>query len=417
MSRMKTDIAIVGGGPGGSTTAMLLAARGFDVTLVEKAPSPRYHIGESLTGECGNCLRSLGLEREMASRAHPIKHGVTVYGPKGRNAFWVPVKGWKPESGLYDSHTWSARRSDFDHMLFSAAEARGVSMLPAEALAPLREDDAVRGVKVRTDRGTIEDLQAKVLVDASGQVTFLAHSGVTGKKHRGNYDRQVAIFSQVSGAIRDPGPASGNTLIFYRTKHHWAWFIPLDGEVVSVGVAVPTDYFRAREESKEQFLARELKELNPELARRLAPTAFVEETRAISNYSYRVSDFTGKGFLCVGDSHRFIDPVFSFGVFFAMKEAEYAAAAIADYLGGTNEDDKSPFAEYERLCDRGQDSIQEMIDAFWEHPYAFAMLAHHRYPEDVIHLFAGRVYQEQPLPGLAAMRAINQEGKKKSLAA
>ncbi len=413
---MKTDVAIVGGGPGGSATALFLAQAGVRVALIEKTPSPRYHIGESLTGECGNCLRSLGLEEEMTSRGHPVKYGVTVYGPRGRNAFWVPVKGWRPESRLFDTHTWSVRRSDFDHMLLAAAVGRGTSVTEGEAIAPLLNGESVCGVRVRTGGGTVEDIAAEVLVDASGQATFLSNAGIIGERIRGNYDRQVAIFSQVTGAIRDPGAASGNTLIFYRRKNHWAWFIPLDDEVVSVGVVAPADYYRSRNESKDQFLVRELHELNPELNRRLPKIELVEKVRGISNYSYRVSNFTGKGFLCVGDAHRFIDPVFSFGVFFAMKEAEYAAAAIASFLADAKREQPNPFIEYERLCDRGQDNVQELIDAFWEHPYAFSVLAHRRYPEDIIHLFAGRVYQEIPLPGLLAMRAINEEGRRKKTA-
>ncbi len=411
---MKTDVAIIGGGPGGTAAAMYLARTGLRVTLVEKEESPRYHIGESLTGECGNCLRTLGLEQEMISRRHPVKHGVTVYGPRGNNAFWVPVKGWHQGTGLFDAHTWSVRRSDFDHMLFTAAAAaRGVSVMRAEAVAPLSNGDTVSGVRVRTDSGTVEDIASEVLIDASGQATFLSKSGIIGKKHRGNYDRQVAIFSQVTGAIRDPGAASGNTLIFYRQKNHWAWFIPLDDHVVSVGVVVPADYYRAKNESKDQFLSRELHELNPELTRRLPEIEFIEEVRGLSNYSYRVSDFTGSGFLCVGDSHRFIDPVFSFGVFFAMKEAEFAAASIASFFADSKREQSNPFADYQRLCDRGQDSVQDLIDAFWQHPYAFSMLAHHRYAEDIIHLFAGRIYTETPLPGLLAMRSINEQGRRK----
>jgi len=413
---MKTDVAIIGGGPGGSAAAMFLSRTGLRVTLIEKAQSARYHIGESLTGECGNCLRALGLEEEMTSRRHPVKYGVTVYGPRGKNAFWVPVKGWHPESGLFDTHTWSVRRSDFDHMLLTAAAARGVSVIEAEAVAPLLNGGGVRGVRVRTNGGTVEYIASEVLVDASGQATFLSNAGVIGEKVRGNYDRQVAVFSQVAGAIRDPGAAAGNTLIFYRQKNHWAWFIPLDDQVTSVGVVVPADYYRSKNESKDQFLLRELHQLNPELARRLPQIEFVEEVRGISNYSYRISNFTGKGFLCVGDSHRFIDPVFSFGVFFAMKEAEYAASAIASFFAESKGEQPNPFADYQRLCDRGQDNVQDLIDAFWQHPYAFKLLAHHRYPEDIIHMFAGRVYEETPLPGLVAMRAINERGRKNNVA-
>ncbi|MGI8890898.1 MAG: NAD(P)/FAD-dependent oxidoreductase, partial [Chthoniobacterales bacterium] len=272
--KMKADVAVVGGGPGGTTAAMLLARQGLRVTIVEKEESPRYHVGESLTGECGHSLRSLGLEGEMKARQHPVKHGVTVYGPRGKNSFWVPVKGWHPESGLFDTHTWSVRRSDFDHMLFTQAAARGVSIIRADAIEPLRKGEAVCGVRVRTKNGTMEDIASDVLVDASGQATFLANTGMLGEKIRGNYSRQVAIFSQVRGAIRDPGAASGNTLIFYREKHHWAWFIPLDEQVVSVGVVVPADYYRAKNESKPAFLLRELQEMNPELTRRLPQIEF-----------------------------------------------------------------------------------------------------------------------------------------------
>ena len=103
-------------------------------------------------------------------------------------------------------------------MLFTEAAARGVSMMQAEAVAPLLNGDAVCGVRVRTNGGTVEDIASEVLVDASGQATFLSNAGMIGEKVRGNYDRQVAVFSQVAGAIRDPGAASGNTLIFYRAK-------------------------------------------------------------------------------------------------------------------------------------------------------------------------------------------------------
>lgn len=230
---------------------------------------------------------------------------------------------------------------------------------------------------------------------------------MTGRKERGNYDNQVAIFSQVSGGIRDAGRTAGDTLIFYEKKHHWAWFIPLDDELVSVGVVVPTDYFASRRESKRDFLVRELHELNPELKRRVPEVRLTEEVRAISNYSYDTRHFTGKGFLAVGDAHRFIDPVFSFGLYFSIKEAEHAAAATAAYLEGAGRDDQNPFLAYERSCNAGMDVVQELIDAFWNEPLAFAVMVHNRYREDCIDMFAGRVYMAEPSPGLLAFRQLN----------
>ncbi|HEX2721271.1 MAG TPA: NAD(P)/FAD-dependent oxidoreductase [Gemmatimonadaceae bacterium] len=404
---MKSDVVIVGGGPGGSACALFLQKAGIHSVIVEKAEFPRYHIGESMTGECGNAVTLLGLQEEMAKFPHQIKWGTRVYGPRGDSPFYVPVKARTPEGELREASTWQVRRSDFDKMLFDTAEARGVGIIKGEAIAALRDGDAVTGVRVRTASGETTEIHSKVLIDASGQSSFLSRAGVLGAKDRGNYDNQVAIFSQVEGAIRDEGRVGADTLIFYQRTHHWAWFIPLDETTVSVGVVVPSEYFAGKKESKHDFLVRELHELNPELKRRLPEIKLTEEVRAISNYSYHIDKFTGPGYLCVGDSHRFIDPVFSFGLFFAMKEAEIAAGAVEEFLSGANTDQPNPFARYERYCNRGMDTIQDLIDAFWTQPLAFAVFVHSRYRDDCIDMFAGRVYMDEPSPGLVAFRKLN----------
>jgi FADH2-dependent halogenase len=210
----------------------------------------------------------------------------------------------------------------------------------------------------------------------------------------------------VVDTIRDPGDGAGNTLIFYRQKNHWAWFIPLDDRVVSVGVVVPGEYFHAQKMSKLDFLRHELRALNPELSRRTPNLNFVEEVYSASNYSYHIKNFTGPGFLCVGDSHRFIDPIFSFGVNFALKEAEYATEAIQKHLAGEDRDSANPFATYEARSERGQDVIQALVDVFWEKPLPFVVLVHHQHREGMIDLFAGRIFSDDILdqPAVHALR-------------
>ncbi len=386
---------------------MYLEKAGIRSTLIEKVEFPRYLIGESMTGECGACISTLGLGTEMAKYRHPIKWNTRVYGPKGAMPFNVPVMARTAEGPLKEQSTWQVRRSDFDAMMLDVARSRAANFIRGEAVGVLRDGDTVTGVKVRTASGTVENVDASVVIDASGLGTFLNKTGVIGPKDRGNYDNQVAIFSQVTGAIRDSDRTGGDTLIFYQKTHHWAWFIPLDDETVSVGVVVPAEYFAARKESKHDFLVRELHELNPELKRRLPEICLTEEVRAISNYSYHTDHFTGKGYLCIGDSHRFIDPVFSFGLFFAMKEAELSSAAVAAYLEGAGRDKANPFDDFERLSTCGMDTIQELIDAFWTQPLAFAVYVHSRYTEDCIDMFAGRVYMDEPSAGLRAFRQLN----------
>jgi ABC-type nitrate/sulfonate/bicarbonate transport system ATPase subunit/flavin-dependent dehydrogenase len=408
----KTDVAIIGGGPAGAATALFLLKAGLKPAIIEKETFPRYHIGESLTGECGECLRNLGLEERMNAEGNPIKHGVKVWGPGGKNSFWVEVKERMADRTLRPSTTWQVRRSRFDQILLETAIARGADYFPGEAIAPLLDGDRVTGLRFRNAQGVTRDLNSDVLVDASGLATFLANKGLTTSKQRGEFDKQVAIFSQLSALVRDAGDDAeqkpGNTLVFHGDKYHWAWFIPLDKDTTSVGVVTPSDYFSQHKLSKADFLRQELKNLNPELARRVTNFNFVEDTRAASSHSYWCRHFTGKGFLCVGDSHRFMDPIFSFGLSFAVKEAQFASEAIIRYINGETRDLPNPFAEYESLVDNGQDVIQDLVDCFWEYPLAFQMLVHHSHQEDMIDLFAGRVYRDDVKDngGLASMRQL-----------
>lgn len=404
----KADVTIIGAGPAGTATALYLLNAGLKPLILEKEPFPRYHIGESLTGECGNCLRELGLEAQMQAVGWPVKYGVTVYGAGAQNSFWVPVQKRNQENRLEPTSTWQVRRSDFDRMLLETAIERGAELVTGEAVAPLVDGDCVIGVRYRTSTGVIGDLHSQVLVDASGPATFLASkSTLTSPKERGRYDRQIAIFTQVTGAQRDAGEAAGNTLIFTRQPYHWAWFIPLDEEVTSVGVVVPADYFKAQNGSPEEFLHRELRTINPELSQRLMDITFVEPVRTISNYSYHVRQFTGKGFLCVGDAHRFIDPIFSFGVYFAMKEASLAAQAIQQTLGSGSQPTDNPFAAYQSLAEQGQDVIQDLLDCFWLQPLVFLIFAHYQYREGIIDLFAGRIY-DADVADMPVVKAIRQ---------
>jgi flavin-dependent dehydrogenase len=404
---MKTDVAIIGGGPGGSSAAMFLAKKGIRATIVEKMSFPRYHIGESMTGECGGLVRELGLESMMVTRRDPVKHGVKVYGPMAKNSFYVPVMARTPEKKLTPAITWQVRRSTFDQMMLNEATSRGADVVHGEVVDVLRGEDCVRGVRVRMPDGKVHEIKAEVVIDASGQGTVLAHKGVTSTKEAGKYARQVAIFSQVANAIRDPGKERNNTIILYKERFHWAWFIPIDDEITSIGVVVPNEYFQSKKESKHDLLMRELNELHPELSRRTPDKRLVEEARAIPNYSYHIKQFTGKGFICIGDAHRFIDPIFSFGLYFTMREASFAAQAIADYFAGAGRDEPNPFAAHQHKCEGGMDVIQEMMDAFWDHPLPFVVLVNIRQVEGCIDTFAGRVYLDRPTPTLQALRAIN----------
>jgi 1H-pyrrole-2-carbonyl-[peptidyl-carrier protein] brominase len=405
---MKTDVLIIGGGPGGSAMAMFLVREGIKPVILEQEEFPRYHIGESMTGEAAQVVRRLGLEEEMVKREHPVKHGVKVFGTSGQNSWYVPVSSRDKEWNLSYSTTWQVRRSDFDTMMLKEAEARGATVMRGTATKPLlAHDGAVRGVTVRWPDGKSEDIETQIVLDCSGQATFLANQRVTGPKYVGNYDKQVAFFSQVTGAVRGSGTsgeeAKDNTLIFYAKKFHWAWFIPLDNDVVSVGIVTPNAEFLAKKQTPEEFFRNELYDINPELRNRIPALKLIEKVHVIPNYSYQVRGFCGKGFICIGDAHRFIDPIFSFGLTVTMREAEFVAPLVREYLEGRRHNGANPFAEHQLSCEQGIDNLEDMIDLFWEQPFAFATFVYHRYPDQLTDAFAGRIYPTEHQPSTAVL--------------
>jgi len=428
MAQKKHPVIIIGGGPAGAVTAMYLLRRGIRPVIIERDIFPRYHVGETMTGATAVALRELGLGDALDAQRYPIKHGVTFYGTDGKNAFWVPIKRRNAENVQVPNQTWSVMRSTFDQILFNGALERGAEWIRATAVAPIRKDDRVIGLSVRTPGGTTENLFSEVLIDASGSATFLANQRVTGPKLRGNYDKQIALFTQFSGTIRDSGSEAheqpGNVLLYYEKKNHWAWFIPIGEELTSVGVVFPAEYFKQAALSKEEMVLRECRTMNAALSKRLPDLTFREQVYAAPNFSYRVMNYTGKGFLCVGDAHRFIDPIFAYGIFFAVQEGEFAAEAIARLLSEGTRTNGNPFVEYEALCDQGNDITQDFIDCLWDYPLAFQRMVVYKHREAIIDIFAGRIYGEIGASNpagiamhklLASKNEVNQETKTESM--
>ena len=416
MMHKKTEVLVIGGGPAGATAAIRLLAKGIRAVVVEREPFPRYHIGESMTGECGAILRELGFGERMAAAGHPIKHGVCVFGARGKRDWWIPVMQRTADGELKEQITWQVRRSVFDSMLLEEAARRGAELIPGRALAPVIGSDgsSVRGADVRTADGSMVRIEADMTLDCSGQASMLAKQEVTGPKYLGAYDKQIAIFSQVANYVRlnseERADRPGNTHIFYKKKYHWAWAIPLDGEITSIGVVVPASYFRETQLSKDEFLRREMRQLNPGLSAHIPEAELVEPAHVIPNYSFQVRKFAGRGYICVGDAHRFVDPIFSFGLYIAIKEAGLAADAAAGYLQGNGRDSSQPFHDYIVHVERAIDILEDVIDMFWENPLAFAVLVHKGFRDPLIDVFAGRIFDGMPHKGrdeaLAAFRRI-----------
>ncbi len=412
MARKKHPVIIIGGGPAGAATALYLLRNGITPVIIEREEHPRYHVGESLTGATALALKDLGLGPAIEAQNYPIKEGAVFYGPDGKNDFWVPLVRRDATGKQVPNYTWNVTRSSFDKIIIDGAVERGAILIRASAVAPIVEGDRVVGLTIRTADGAEDKLYCEVLVDASGLATFLANHRVTGEKLPGNSAKQIGFFSQFANTIRDNGEdrskAPGNTLLYYQAKHYWSWFIPVSEEMTSVGIVVKADYFKKAGMSKEAFMLHECRHMTPALSKRLPDLTPREPIRAIPNFSYRVHNYTGKGFLCVGDAHRFIDPIFAYGVYFGIQEGEFAAAAVAKFLKGEIRTDGNPFADYESLCDEGNEVVEDVIGVLWEYPIAFQRIVTWRDHAAALDLLSGRIYGEigAKNPARIAMRKL-----------
>jgi len=396
MAHKKHPVIILGGGPAGAATALYLLQKGITPLIVERDHHPRYHVGESLTGASAIALKQLGLGPAIEAQRYPVKHGAVFYGPDGKNDFWVGLVRRNEKGEQVPNSTWNVMRSSFDKILFDAAIERGATWINATALAPIVKGDAVIGLKVRTPEGATENLSSEVLIDASCVATCLSNHRVTGRKVPGNSDKQIALFTQFANTVRDDGPGlhqqPGNTLLYYQAKHYWAWFIPVSDELTSVGVVFRTEHFKKAGMTKEQMMLHECRHMTPVLAERLPDLTPQEPVYAIPNFSYRVHNYTGKGFVCIGDAHRFIDPIFAYGIYFGMQEGEFATEVIAQLLSGEIKTEGNPFADFERLCDEGNEVVEDVIGVLWEYPLAFQRIFTWRDRVPSLDLLSGYIY-------------------------
>ncbi len=316
------DVAVIGGGPAGSTAAILLAKRGFNVIALEKTHHPRFHIGESLLPMNLPIFERLGvLDKVRALGVFKPGADFEADNERGYNTY-----KFDRAIGNSPPHAYQVWRQDFDKMLFDHARECGADTREGHEVDKVEQLGARETrLDVRTAYGRNYAIQARYVVDASGRDAFLSAKK---KLRRKNGEHQsAAIFGHYRGAMRRVGEDAGNISI-YSFEHGWMWMIPLPDEVMSVGAVCRPDYLKQRKGRTVEFLADTLKK-SPALWRRLERAQLIgDEVRVTGNYSYDSTQMGGPGWVLVGDAFAFLDPVFSSGVYLAMSGAEQAADVV-----------------------------------------------------------------------------------------
>ncbi len=367
MSKHESDVLIIGGGPAGSTAATLLARQGWKVNVLEKSRFPRYHIGESLMPFCWFTLERLGVLDQMEKFIK--KYSVQFVNQDGKQSrpFYFFQHYDHPSST-----TWQVVRSEFDNMLLDLAKTEGATVHHNTKAATLLHDTttgAINGVVAHSEDGSPQEFRANMVIDATGRDAFLQ----TKMKWRERDPKlnKIAVWTYYRNAKRDPGLDAGTTTVGYLPGKGWFWFIPLPDNVTSVGIVAERDYlYRDGIRDLKVMMDREIPE-NAWISDHLADAEQFGEYWVTGEYSYRAEYCATDGAVMVGDAFAFLDPVFSSGVFLALKSGEMAADAVHQAL--LNKDFRAEqFDAYgEALCGHIE-KMRKIVYAFYDPNFSFA---------------------------------------------
>jgi flavin-dependent dehydrogenase len=401
------DVAVVGGGPGGSSTAGFLAAAGLRVALFEREVFPRFHVGESLMPATMLLLDQLGVRDTVEKAGFQRKLGAMFFHEPTdleTTFYFLPGMPWP-------RYTFQVPRAEFDTILLGHARSLGVDVHQPVTVEGADFDDD--GVTVSVfGEGVRTKVRATMLVDASGRASFVATR--LGERRRIPNLGKVAMFAHFKGAERLSGDEEGNIRVYIRDDG-WYWWIPLADDVTSVGSVVHARTAKAWGGSQEALFEDMLRR-SKHMPRMLANAQRITPVHTEANFAYENTPVVGDRFVAVGDAIAFVDPIFSGGVYIALRTGQLASEAI---LGAfrAGRFSASRFAAYERQCRRGVAPLFKFIHKYYE-PAFLDMFMH---PQDrfgiygaVLNVLSGGNWVRSPWRTRLTLRLVFTMGRLKT---
>ena len=419
-SRPDFDVGIIGGGPAGASMAAYLAKAGVNCVVFEGAIFPRQHVGESLVPSSTRVFRELDFLETMETSGFPRKYGAawTSVGSEATHQHdWegMPISEYadfafeeRQQEGVEQDYTWHVDRAKFDQLLLTHAHKLGAAVYEGITVQGVDFSDptlaAIRYTIGRTEMQT----KVRMVVDATGRRTLLAQQ-LKWKVKDPVFD-QYALhtwfedFDRKAVAYREQ-MRDYIFIHFLPISNSWVWQIPITDTITSVGVVTQKKNFAASRESRQDFFW-ECLGSRPDLLKAAQAATQLRPLKEEGDYSYASSQLAGDRVVLVGDSGRFVDPIFSTGVSIALNCSRFAHRDILKALE-KNSFQREDFAEFETTIRRGTRNWYRFISVYYRLNVLFtSFVIDARYRLQVLKLLQGDVYDEDEPAVLERMREI-----------
>jgi flavin-dependent dehydrogenase len=364
------DVAIIGGGPAGSSAGTLLAKAGRRVVIFEKEKFPRFSVGESTLPAVLNTLERMGVKEKIDNGGFLIKFGGEIVSACGQRVRFYFRNGFKAKRPT----AYQVLRSEFDKILLDHAAETGCDVRQQTPVNSFEIDDD--GVTLSAGHGG-QVVRAKYVIDCSGRNCLIGNRFQL-KRPFPNL-RKFSLYAYYDDVRREDGP-DGTLTRMVRTKDSWFWMIPLRGKTTSIGVVMDTEKFRGLKMNPEEALAHCIAE-QPVVNESMENARRVTKVYATGDFSYRNKQLFGDRWLLAGDAAGFIDPVFSSGVYLALLSGEQAADALNLVLDRPQQRARA-FRYYERRIGRVLDIYLRWASAWYTQEFVEVFL----YPKEIFEL-------------------------------
>jgi len=311
MSGQDYDVAVVGGGPAGSSAAAQLASRGRRVLLLEKARMPRDTLcGEFLSTEVAGMCRKLGVLREMRSA-----------GARRLNQLELTEASGGVVSVELPGSAMSLSRRTFDHLLFMRAGASGADVRDGEAVSNVR--GCLRdGFRVETSE---RQVTAAVVLGAHGRRSVLDR-----RLGRDSLERRSPY---VAFKARHGGPFLEKAVELHAFAGGYCGMVGDENGGVNVCWLSRADRLKQAGGNPDAMIEHVLC-ANPHLRRRFEELSRTGGFLAVSQLSFRPKDPFASDVCMIGDAAGMIAPLCGDGMGMALRSAEMAASLVDAFLAG-----------------------------------------------------------------------------------